>query len=120
MKNNNYLFIMTNVSDNADKAALPLVLANAALADDKDALLWLTLDGVQLAKQGAANDVLPASFAPVKELLDVFIENGGRIGVCPPCAKTHDVTDDNKIEHAEWMGGVALLNETQHRQTFTF
>lgn len=120
MENNNYLFIMTNVSQNADKAALPLVLANAALAEDKDALLWLTLDGVRLAKQGAADEVVPSSFAPVKELLDTFIENGGRIGVCPPCAKTHNVTDDNKLQQAEWMGGVALLHETQQRQTFTF
>lgn len=118
--NNNYLFIMTNISDNADKAALPLVLANAALVDKKDALLWLTLDGVQLARKGAVDEIQPESFASIKELLDTFIENGGRIGVCPPCAKTHNVTDDNKLDHAEWMGGVALLDETEHRQTFTF
>lgn len=120
MNENNYLFILTNISDDADKAALPLVLANAALSADKDALIWLTLDGVALARDGAAEEVQPESFAPVKELLDIFIENGGRIGVCPPCAKTHNVTDNNKLEHAEWMGGVALLKETQRRQTFTF
>ena len=120
MSENNYLFILTNISENADKAALPLVLANAALSADKDALIWLTLEGVKLAKTGAADEVQPESFAPVKELLDLFVENGGRIGVCPPCAATHNVTDDNKLEHAEWMGGVALLEETQRRQTFTF
>jgi len=95
-------------------------LANAALSSDKDALIWLTLDGVNLAKKGRADEVVPESFAPVKELLDTFIENGGRIGICPPCAATHDLTDENKMEHAEWMGGVALLDETQRRQTFTF
>ena len=120
MSNENYLFILTNVSENADKAALPLVLANAALSSDKDALIWLTLDGVNLAKNGKADEVHPESFAPVKELLDAFIENGGRIGVCPPCAATHDLTEDNKIASAEWMGGVALLEETKKRQTFTF
>lgn len=120
MKDNNYLFILTNVSENADKAALPLVLANAALSADNDALIWLTLDGVNLAKNGTADEVQPESFAPVKELLDAFIENGGRIGVCPPCAATHKLTDENKLEHAEWMGGVALLEETRKRQTFTF
>jgi len=101
-------------------SALPLVLANAALSSDKDALIWLTLDGVNLAKKGRADEVVPESFSPVKELLDTFIENGGRIGICPPCAATHDLTDENKMEHAEWMGGVALLDETQRRQTFTF
>lgn len=120
MDNKNYLFIITNISENADKAALPLVLANVALSEDKDTLIWLTLDGVRLAKKGAVNDILPESFSPVKELLDAFIENGGHIGVCPPCAKTHDLTDDNILEHAEWMGGAALLNETQNRHTLTF
>ena len=120
MSNDNYLFILTNISDDADKAALPLVLANAALSADKDALIWLTLDGVNLAKKGKAREVTPKSFAPVKELLDAFIDNGGRIGVCPPCAATHNLTDDNMLEQAEWMGGVALLDETQRRQTFTF
>ncbi|MCK5395488.1 MAG: DsrE family protein [Gammaproteobacteria bacterium] len=120
MSNNNYLFILTSISENADKAALPLVLANSALSADNDALIWLTLDGVNLAKIGVADEVQPESFAPVKELLDAFIENGGRIGICPPCAATHNLTDENKLENAEWMGGVALLEETQRRQTFTF
>jgi predicted peroxiredoxin len=120
MSEKNYLFILTSISENSDKAALPLVLANAALNSDKDALIWLTLEGVTLARKGAADEVQPESFAPVKELLGTFIENGGRIGVCPPCAVTHNVTEDNMLAHAEWMGGVALLEETQKRQTFTF
>jgi len=48
----------------------------------------------------------------VNELLEIYIENRGRIGVCPPCAKTHGVTENNIIGSAELMGAIALLDKT--------
>ncbi|MDX2481069.1 MAG: hypothetical protein QNK24_12140, partial [Desulfuromusa sp.] len=62
----------------------------------------------------------PKSFAPVCELLDTYIDNGGRIGIFPPCAQTHGLSDENKIDRAELMGAVAMLDETSGRQTFSF
>lgn len=116
----NYLFTLTDFGTDTDRVATPLVLANSALANGKDVLLWLTMGGVGLAKKEAANSLTPKSFAPVSELLDTYISNGGRIGVCPPCAKTHGVTDDNIIDNAELMGAVAMLDESVGRQTFSF
>jgi predicted peroxiredoxin len=97
-----------------------MTTTSQALANDKEVLLWLTMEGVELAKRGAAETVNTHSFAPVSELLEIYIGNGGRIGVCPPCAKTHGVNDDNIIETAEFMGAIALLSETTGRQTFSF
>ena len=37
-------------------------------------------------------------------LLEALIDNGGRIGVCPPCAKTAGIGDEGLIANAEWMG----------------
>ena len=117
----NYLFTVTTfTNEDPDRVATPLVLANSALANGKDVLIWLTMEGVELAKRGAAETLTPVSFAPVNELLDTYIENGGRIGICPPCAKTHGLSDDNKIDSAELMGAVAMLDETSGRQTFSF
>jgi predicted peroxiredoxin len=116
----NYLFTLTAFDQEGDRVATPLVLANSALANGKDVLLWLTMEGVELAKRGAAKTVNTHSFAPVSELLEIYIENGGRIGVCPPCAKTHGVTDDNIIESVELVGAVAMLSETTGRQPFSF
>ena len=120
-QNNNYLFTVTTfTNEDADRVATPLVLANSALANGKDVLIWLTMEGVELAKKGSAETLTPISFSPVSELLDTYIENGGRIGICPPCAKTHGLSDDNKIDNAELMGAVAMLDETSGRQTFSF
>ena len=115
-----YLFTITAYDSDPDRVATPLVLANSALAAGADALLWLTVDGANLARQGAADALKPKSFPPVADLLKTFTANGGRIGVCPPCGKTHGVTDANMIASGEWMGAAAVLGAAQERQAFSF
>jgi predicted peroxiredoxin len=115
-----YLFTVTHFDDDADRVATPLVLANNALAAGGDVLVWVSLQGVKLAKRDAANALIPRSFPPVSELLKSFSENGGRIGVCPPCAKTHGVTQENMVANAEFMGAAAVLGAAENRQTFSF
>ena len=114
------LITVTKFGDDTDAIATPLVLANAARAAGEDVVVWLTMDGVKLAKEGNASDLVAKSFAPVDDLLSSYIESGGRIGVCPPCAKTHGVTEDNMVENAEWMGAVALLEQSRGWRTLSF
>lgn len=115
-----YLFTVTHFDSDPDRVATPLVLANNALAVGGDVLLWLTVDGAQLGKRGAADGLIPKSFPPVAELLRSFTDNGGRIGICPPCGKTHGVTDENMVANGEWMGAAAVLAAAHERQTFSF
>lgn len=115
-----YLFTVTTFDADPDRVATPLVLANSALATGADVLLWLSLEGVNLGRKGAADRLVPRSFPPVSDLLKSFAEHGGRIGLCPPCAKTHGVTDDNRVQNSEWMGAAAVLAAGQGRQAFSF
>jgi predicted peroxiredoxin len=115
-----YLFTVSTFDADPDRVATPLVLANSALAGGGDVLLWLTVDGAELGKRGAADQLIPKSFPPVAELFRSFTENGGQIGVCPPCGKTHGVTDDNMVKNGQWMGAAAVLAAAQDRQTFSF
>jgi predicted peroxiredoxin len=117
---NEYLFTVTGFSDDGDRVAAPLVLANAALAVGGDVLMWLTLEGVQLARKGAVDALRTKSFPAVATLLEAFIENGGRIGVCPPCGKTHGIGDADLVASAEWMGGAAVIAAAGERRTMTF
>ncbi len=116
----NYVFTITECGNDIDRVATPLVLANSALATDGKALLWLTMSGVELARKGTAEKLGAGTFPPVKDLLDTFIEAGGEIGICPPCAKTHALTDEDKLDVAQWMGAVALLDQAKNSQTFSF
>jgi predicted peroxiredoxin len=120
MSKKHYLFTITHFDGDADRVAAPLVLANNALAADGDVLIWTSLEAVKLARKGDADGLLPKSFPPVAELLKAFIDKGGRIGVCPPCAKTHGVTQENLLPNAEFMGGAAVIGAAEDRQTFSF
>jgi predicted peroxiredoxin len=115
-----YLFVVTDFDKEPDLTAVPLVLANNALAAGADVLLWTTHEGVRLARNGAAHAIKPASFPTLGELLESFREGGGRIGVCPPCGKTHGVTDESLAPNASWMGASALLAEMQGRRMLSF
>lgn len=117
---NRYLFVVTGFDREPDRSAAPLVLANNALAAGADVLVWLTSEGVNLAKNGAYPGIQPKSFPSFGELLDNYRQAGGRLGVCPPCGKTHGVTDANMAPNASWMGAAALLSEMQGRQTLSF
>lgn len=114
------LITLTQFGEDTDAVATPLVLANAAKAAGEEVLLWLTMEGVKLAKIGKAETLIPKSFAPVSDLLSSFIESGGRIGICPPCGKTHNLNDDNMITNSEWMGAVAMLEQSSGWRTLSF
>jgi len=115
-----YLFTVTHFDGDPDRVATPFVLANNALAAGADVLLWLTVDGAELGKRGAADSIVAKSFPRVADLLKTYTENGGKIGVCPPCGKTHGVTDENMLTSAEWLGAAAVLAAAQDRQAFSF
>lgn len=117
---NRYLFVITGFDAEPDHTAGPLVLANSALSTGADVLLWLAHEAVNLAKQNIADAIKPESFPALGELLESFHEAGGRIGVCPPCGKTHGVTEQNMLPNASWMGAAAMLGEMQGRQTLSF
>ena len=118
--NNRYLFVITGFDAEPDRTAGPLVLANKALSFGGDVLLWLTHEAVNLAKRNNADGIKPKSFPALGELLESFCEAGGRIGICPPCGKTHGVTEENMVPNAGWMGAAAMLDEMQGRQTLSF
>lgn len=115
-----YVFSITNFDKDPDRVAVPLTLANNALAMGEDVLIWVTLEAVNLAKKDGSVGLLPKSFPAISDLLETFENSGGRIGVCPPCAKTHGVDDNNLVTNAQWMGAAAFLTESQSCQTAWF
>ena len=120
-KDRKFLFACTHFDDDVDRAAVPIVLAcNALAAGSEDVILWTTAQGVNLVKKGEAEKVPARSFPPLHELLSTFLESGGQLGVCPPCAKTHGVTEETKVDGAEWMGGAALIEAMKDRETVWF
>jgi predicted peroxiredoxin len=53
--------------------------------------------------------VSDAPFAPLKELYDKFVANGGKVMVCSPCLKMRGIDEDMLAEGAQPAGGAALV-----------
>lgn len=105
------VIIATHAEENPDKATLPFVMGNTALAMDTEATVILQSTGVYLAYRGYAEHVHAAGFPPLAELLATFLEAGGKLMICSPCMQARKITPDELIEAATIIAGATLLNE---------
>lgn len=102
---------LTHCRTDGDKATLAFVVANAALASDKDTMVFLSTDGVWAAVKGEAEKIDEgAPFAPLADLVGKFVAGGGKIWVCTPCMKKRGITEEHLIAGAQPAGGAALVD----------
>lgn len=100
---------LTRSSDDPDRATVGFVIANAALGCDKDTLVFLSTEGVRLAETGFAEQIHEEGFAPLKELIDAFIEGGGHVYVCSPCYKKRGLDEARLVPGMTIVGGAKLV-----------
>ena len=92
------LYIGTCAGDQAEKAAMPFVMANAALAMDVQATVCLQGEGVWLAQKGYAEKMpQPGGFPPMPKLIGQFFELGGKLLVCAPCIKVRNIDEKQDL-----------------------
>jgi predicted peroxiredoxin len=82
------VFVVTSAEEQPERATVPFVLANAALAMDVEAIVVLQTMGVYLGMKGYARHVHAAGFPPLQDLIESFQEGGGKIYVCDPCIQS--------------------------------
>ena len=104
-------YIGTHGPENPEKASLPFVLANAALAMEVEAVVALQGPAVFLAKNGCLQHVHASGFSPLKELVENFLELGGRLLICVPCIEERKIDVSDLIESANPVAGVTLTEE---------
>lgn len=100
---------LTCAKDNTDKATVAFVIANAAVASDKETIVFLSTEGVCLSQRGYADDIREEGFAPLKELMTNFAAAGGKIYVCSPCFKRRKLDETQLVDGAVIVGGAKLV-----------
>ena len=95
--------------DNADKATVAFVIANAAVASDKDTVVFLAIEGVRISQKGYADDVHEEGFSPLRELVANFAAAGGKVWVCSPCFNKRKLDPNALIPGATIVGGAKLV-----------
>jgi uncharacterized protein involved in oxidation of intracellular sulfur len=117
------LYIGTTAGNDPEKAAMPFVMANAALAMDIEATVCLQGNGVYLAQKGYADTMMPpGGFPPLKKLVTEFIELGGKLLVCVPCIKERNIDEaTGLVEGAQTTAAGALnVEATESKAVFVY
>lgn len=117
------LYFGTHACENPEKAAMPFVMANAALAMDMEAVVVLQGNGVYLAQKGYADKMTkPGGFPPVAKLLNDFLELGGRLLICVPCIKERNIDEKTDLVAGAKTTAAGALNveATESKAVFVY
>jgi predicted peroxiredoxin len=106
---NKFCVHLTKAKNDPDKATVAFVVANAAVASDKETMVFLSTEGVRLSQTGYADDIREEGFAPLKELMDKFAAAGGKIFVCSPCFRRRGLDEGKLVAGAVIVGGAKLV-----------
>jgi predicted peroxiredoxin len=95
--------------DGGDKPTVAFVIATAALAAEKDTLVFLTSEGVRISQRGYADGIHDEGSPPLKDLIANFTVNGGKIFVCTSCFQRRKLDDAQLVPGATIVGGAKLV-----------
>jgi len=92
-----------------ERSSVAWSVANGGVASGMEVHMFLVSSGVDWVRKGAAAVARPNPLdPPVMEMIQRIQENGGRIMVCPPCAKVRGYEADNLLEGVELAGSVSM------------
>ncbi len=92
-----------------ERATAAWTLANAGISEGLDVTVFLISAGVDVVRRGAADLVqMNPIDPPMRDLISGFMENGGQVWACPPCAKLRGYTADHLIPGVVVTGAGAL------------
>src|SRR5215204_5025889 len=103
---------LTHAEDDAESVLISYLLGVEALRAGKEALMWLTKDGIKVAVDGFAETVSVPNAPSIADLHKEYVERGGRFFACPVCVKTHGLEGAEFIDAAEVKGAPALYEFT--------
>ena len=126
-QNQNVVVVLkTGKSDNGKSATMALSCGLSAIAMGYSATIFLTSDGAVWGYRGSADGIAVQGFPPLSELLNEYLEAGGRVLLCSVCHKTcgmgtpDDTVNIQRLPKTEMGGFATLIELAAGGTTFTF
>ena len=98
-----YLVNCADGANNPERATIPFILAFTASKTNETAV-FVTADAAQICVKGGAETIAADGYEPLSDLVDGFVANGGKLWLCPACAKAKGIAADDLIPGAEIAG----------------
>jgi len=116
-----FLIIATHSSDAPERAGAALAIANTAVANGLDVVVFTINEGVQLVKKGFAETITDQkAFPPIKDLIASLVENDVKFYACTPCAAQFGVQPADLIPNTQLAGAQIVLDLALEREVMTF
>lgn len=112
------LFPCTHDGRDPERATLPFVVANVAVASGIDATIVCSIDGVNLGVKGGTEGIAAPQMAPLVELFDAFVAAGGRIWLCSACTKPRGITEGDLADGVVIVGAATIVQEVAGGATY--
>ena len=106
------LVIVNSRGFDDERSSVAWSIANTAVASDMNVTMFLVAAGVDWVRKGAAEVAQLNPLDPtMTDMIGNFLANGGRILVCPPCARVRGYTAESLIDGATIAGAPVMLEE---------
>jgi predicted peroxiredoxin len=105
------IFNCTHGGESPERAMLPFVAANVAASAGVDAVVFCTVDAVNLGTDGGADGIESEGLPPLSELFTQVVDNGGRVWLCGACTKPRGITEDMLAKGATIVGAAKVVEE---------
>ena len=99
---------LTHGLEDQESILIAYLMGVEALRKGKQALMWLTKEGVHVATAGFAEKVEVPDAPDVSALHQEYVDKGGRFYACPVCVKTRGLTEAPLAESAEVKGAPSV------------
>lgn len=106
------IFSTVDPKKDPEKSSMAFAIAVTALASEVEANMFFTLDGVHtVTKDYVKNIDSGGYFPPLQELMDAFIENGGKLFICQPSMIKRNIKPEDLIKEVEVVSAPAFVND---------
>jgi len=105
------LVIVLSRGIDSEMSSVGFTLANGAITNGLQAYVFLTSAAVDLVRKGGQQMTHVPPLSPLAKMISDFLDRGGTIWVCPPCAQTRGYGPEDLIERVAITGGSAMFAE---------
>ena len=105
-----------------ERSSVAWSVANGGVGSGMEVTMFLVSSVVDWVRKGAVEHARPNPLdPPIRDMIQTVVDSGGRILVCPPCAKVRGYEADDLMDGVTLAGSVAMLDVArQDATTITF
>ena len=110
MAETNKLVIVISRGFDDERSSVAWSIANAGIASEMEVTVFLVASGVDWVRKGGAGVAHLNPLDPtLGDMIGNLMSNGGKVLVCPPCAKVRGYAEGDLLDGVTIAGAPAML-----------